>query len=52
MQNYTKNFDRKSEAGWRIAIGLILNEALTVLVSCNDLLHHETYSVSHQRQRC
>lgn len=38
MDNYSKNFDRSSEAGCRTAIDFILNECLTVMVSCLDIL--------------
>lgn len=38
MENYSKNFDRTSEALCRTALDFILNECLTVLVSFLDLL--------------
>jgi len=38
LDNYSRNFDRSSEAGCRTAIDFILNEYLTVMVSRLDIV--------------
>ena len=38
VENYSKNFDRSSEAVCRTALDFILNECLTVLVSLNGFI--------------
>ena len=37
LDNYSRNFDRSSEAGCRTAIDFLLNECLTVMVSWLDI---------------
>jgi hypothetical protein len=54
VENYSKNFDRSSEAVCRTALDFMLNECLTVLVSRALLfsnIAHELWTIS-ERQPC
>ena len=49
MENYGKNFDRRTKAGCRIVVKTTLNETLTILVSLQNYRQYLKHIQSHQK---